>query len=206
MAGRIDKPFPDMHTLQEVIAAVQGLCLRNHGTRVSIGEIVQMFGPRSFAPLILAIGLIAVTPIDSIPTLPTTFVVIILLTVGQMLMGRQFLWLPKFIANRAVNADRLGSALDWLLPYARWADKRLGARLPMLTRGAFLPVIAMCCALLAALMPMMELVPLVSTLPALAFASFGIALLMHDGAAALVGFSVTAVTLILITRIIALPF
>ena len=135
MAGRIDKPFPDMHTLQEVIAAVQGLCLRNHGTRVSIGEIVQMFGPRSFAPLILAIGLIAVTPIDSIPTLPTTFGVIILLTVGQMLMGRQFLWLPKFIANRAVNADRLGSALDWLLPYARWADKRLGARLPMLTRG-----------------------------------------------------------------------
>jgi len=65
---------------------------------------------------------------------------------------------------------------------------------------------ALCCALLAALMPMLELLPLVSTVPALAFVAFGIALLMHDGVATLAGFVLTLVTLALVGALARLPF
>jgi len=165
-----------------------------------------MLGVRSFAPIILAIGLLAITPIDSIPTLPTTFGIVIFLTAGQMLIGRRSLWLPRFVAERAVQADRLLKALRWLEPSADKADRWLGMRLTAFTQGPFLIAIAICCASLAALMPVLELLPLVSTVPALAFAAFGIALLMHDGLAAIIGFAFTAATLGLIVELAKLPF
>ena len=195
-----------LRPLQELVISLQQLCLKNHGTKVSIGDIVKMLGPRSFAPLVLAVGLIGITPLDSIPTLPTTFGVIILLTVGQMLIGQKSLWLPDIIARRAVKADRLKSALDWLKPHAARADKWLGVRLRFFTQGVFLLAVAVCCAILAALMPMLELVPLISTVPSLAFTAFGIALLMHDGVAAVAGFLFTALTLALVVEVFRLPF
>jgi hypothetical protein len=189
-----------------MLALLLAICSRNHGTKVSVDDLLLAFGPRSFAPLVLAIGLIAITPIDSIPTLPTTFGVIIFLTVGQLLLGRRSLWLPRFVADRAVNADRLKRALTWLEPYARSTDRWLGARLVALTQGPGLTAIALCCLLLAALMPLLEFVPLVSTIPSFAFTAFGIALLMHDGVAALFGFAFTAITLLVIFELVKLPF
>ena len=197
---------PNPHSLQQLVDALEDLCSRNHGTEVSVGAVAQMLGPRSFAPLILAIGLIAVTPIDSIPTLPTTFGVIVFLTAGQMLIGRRSLWLPHVIAKRAVGAERLGQALKWLRPRAVWVDQWVGARLTLLTKGVSLIAIAACCAALAATMPMLELLPLVSTVPALAFVAFGIALLLHDGVAALIGFGLTGATLYFVFELVRLPF
>ncbi len=198
--------LPTPHTLREFIHALEELCSRNHGTNVSIGDVIQMLGVRSFAPIIVAVGLIAITRIDSIPTLPTTFGIVIFLTAGQMLIGRRSLWLPGFVARRAVRADHLRKALLWLEPYAEKADGWLGMRLTALTQGPFLIAIALCCALLAALMPVLELLPLVSTVPALAFTAFGIALLVHDGLAAIFGFASTAATLGLIAGLAKLPF
>ena len=196
----------DPHSLMELLATLRKICQQNHGAKVSIGDIVRTLGPRSFAPVVLAVGLIAVTPIDSIPTLPTTFGAIVFLTVGQMLIGRQSLWLPGFISGRAVKAESLDRALAWLEPGASWTDRWLGARLTLLTEGGFLVLMAICCAVLAALMPFLELLPLVSTLPALAFTAFGIAILLHDGLVALLGFALTAVTLLLIVELVRLPF
>lgn len=204
--SELDQALPSPHALRDLVTSLEALCRRNHGTKVSIGDVIHMLGPRSFAPIILAIGLLAVTPIDSIPTLPTTFGVVIFLTVGQMLLGRRALWLPGFIANRAVSADRLRQALAWLHPRAERLDTWLGMRLTVLTTGPFLTAIALCCLVLAAAMPMLELLPFVSTVPALAFTAFGIALLMRDGLAALAGFGFTLVTLVLVGELARLPF
>jgi len=198
--------FPRPHSLQELVLSLEALCARNHGTQVSVQDVVSLLGPRSFAPIILAIGLIAVTPIDSIPTLPTTFGAIIFLTVGQMLIGRKSLWLPRFIARRSLPADRLKKALRWLDPYAARADRWFGMRLTAFTHGPFLILIALCCAGLAALMPFLELVPLVSTLPAFAFVAFGIALLLRDGIAAVIGLALTIQTLMVVVQLGRLIF
>lgn len=58
----------------------------------------------------------------------------------------------------------------------------------------------------AALMPFLELVPLVSTLPALAFVAFGIALLLRDGIAAVIGLAVTIQTLVIVVQLGRLIF
>jgi hypothetical protein len=194
------------HSLLEVLATLEHLCSRNHGTKISVGDVVQALGPRSFAPFILAIGLIALTPIDTIPTLPTTFGVIVFLTASQMLAGRKALWLPQILSNRSVKSDRLKKALEWLDAHLKWTDRWLGIRLTLFTRGPFLIAIAACCALLALIMPLLELVPLVSTIPSAAFTAFGLALLVRDGIAALVGFTLTGITLIAVFELARIPF
>jgi len=194
------------HSLYDVLLLLRQICKTGQHATVSISDILVSLGPRSFAPLLLAIGLIAVTPIDSIPTLPTTFGVIVFLTMGQMLIGRPALWLPRVVSRRAVSADRLDRALAWLEPYVLRCDRLIGPRLRGITQGGFLTVIALCCAMLAMTMPLMELIPLVSTIPALAFTAFGIALLLHDGFAALIGFAFTAITFLTLFELVRLPF
>lgn len=194
------------HSLCDLLLLLRLICARKAHSKVSVDDILKALGPRSFAPLVLAIGLIAVTPVDSIPTLPTTFGVIIFLTVGQMLLGRRSLWLPHFVSGRAVDADRLDRALVWLEPHVPRFDRLIGQRIAWLTHGGFLIAIALCCLLLAATMPFLELIPLLSTVPALAFTAFGIALLLHDGIAALFGYGFTAVTYLLIFELVRLPF
>lgn len=201
-----DPASPDPHSLQEVLLLLRKVCAQNMHSKVSVDHVLKSLGARSFAPLVLAIGLIAVTPIDSIPTLPTTFGVIIFLTVGQMLLGRRSLWLPHFVSGRAMDADRLDRALIWLEPYVLRFDRLIGPRLVWMTQGGFLIMIALCCLVLAATMPFLELVPLLSTIPALAFTAFGVALLLHDGVAALLGYVFTAVTYVLVFELVRLPF
>lgn len=202
---RPDDLLPHPHSIVFLLRTLEQLCRKNHGSKVSVGDVVAMLGPRSFAPVILAVGLIAVTPIDSIPTLPTTFGIIIFLAAAQMLAGRQSLWLPRLIADRAVNAEKLLKALERLRPYAEKADGWIGVRLIAFTRGPFLIAMAACCALLALTMPFLEVFPLVSTVPSLAFVAFGIAFLMGDGLAALAGFAITIVALTLFLTLVKLP-
>jgi hypothetical protein len=197
--------LPHPHSLVFLIQGLETLCRKNHGSKVSVQDVVDMLGPRSFAPVILAVGLIAVTPIDSVPTLPTTFGAIIFLAAAQMLAGRRSLWLPRIVARRAVNAEKLLKALDRLMPLAQKADSWIGMRLTVLTRGPFLLAMAACCAVLALTMPFLEIFPLVSTLPSLAFVAFGIAFLMGDGLAALAGFALTAAALTVFFALIKAP-
>lgn len=206
MTVKLESAGTNLHSLHDVLLLLRNVCLKNRCTNVSVDAILKSLGARSFAPLVLAIGLIAVTPIDSIPTLPTTFGVIIFLTVGQMLLGRRSLWLPHFVSARSMDADRLDRAFAWFEPYALRFDRLIGPRLVWLTQGGFLIAITLCCLALAATMPFLELIPLLSTIPALAFTAFGIALLLHDGIAALFGYLFTAATYLLVFELVQLSF
>lgn len=204
MSEKLSRPvdaFPRPQSLQQLVLSLEALCARNHGTHVSVQDVMSLLGPRSFAPIILVIGLIAITPIVSIPTLLTTFGIIILFAVGQMLVGRQSLWLPRFVTKRALPADRLKKTLRWLDPYAAKADRWFGMRLTAFTRGPFLILIALCCAALAVLMPFLEIIPLVPILPACALTTFGIALLLRDGIAAVLGLALTVQTLLIVMQL-----
>jgi hypothetical protein len=196
----------DPHSLSAMLDTLELLCVRRHGARISIGDLAQMLGTRSFAPVILAIGLIALTPAATIPTLPTTLAVIVILLMSQMLTGFSSPWLPAFVARRSVNADLLKKAIIKIGPVAHWADRHLRSRLTGFTQGPFLYAIAFACAVLAGVMPILEFVPLVAFIPAAAFTAFGIALLLHDGAAALAGFALSATTVILVGGLVHLPF
>ncbi len=166
--------------------------------RVSLDLVVRAVGRRSFAPLLLLVGIILFSPLSGIPGVPTIMAVLVLLTAGQLLLGRRYFWLPQWLLRRSISKGKMIRALEWLQKPARFIDQWLQPRLMFLVGRAGTYVIAAVCAVIALALPVMEIVPFSATTAGMALAAFGLALVAHDGALALFAFAVAAFVLGLI--------
>lgn len=167
--------------------------------RVSLGAIIDTVGHRSFGPLLLVPGLVTLAPlIGDIPGVPTLMAILLWLTTGQLLLGRERLWLPGWLRERSIASDTLAKALQRVRPVARVIDRWTGPRLTFLVRGPGSYVVAVVCLGIGAAMPPMELIPFSATGAGAALTVFGLSLVAEDGLLALIGLTVTAGTLGLI--------
>jgi hypothetical protein len=157
----------------------------------SIDQIVEAIGQRSFGPLILVPGLIVLSPLSGMPGVPTLGGIAVLLIAGQMLLGRQTVWLPAFIRRRSIAPRRMTQAGRFLMPVARFVDRFTGRRLAWLTRKPWSYFIAASCILIAVLMPPLEAIIFANVLTAAAITAFGLALVAHDGLLAALAFALT---------------
>jgi hypothetical protein len=171
--------------------------------RVSLGAVLELVGRRSFGPLLLVAGVVALAPvIGDIPGVPTIIGTLVFLITIQLLFGREYFWLPGWVLKRSVSSDKLRKALKWLRSPARFVDRLLRPRLTFFTKGAVIYVIAMLCIIIAVSMPAMELVPFLANLAGAAFTAFGLSLIAHDGLLALIAFGFTAISVGLVAHTI----
>jgi hypothetical protein len=171
--------------------------------RVSLGAVLELVGRRSFGPLLLVAGVVALAPvIGDIPGVPTVIGTLVFLITIQLLFGREYFWLPRWVLKRSVSSDKLRKALKWLRSPARFVDRLLRPRLTFFTKGAVIYVIAMLCIIIAVSMPAMELVPFLANLAGAAFTAFGLSLIAHDGLLALIAFGFTAISVGLVAHTI----
>lgn len=137
-----------------------------------------------------------VTPvIGDTPGVPTSVGIFVLLITGQLLFSREYVWLPRRLLRRSVARDKLCKALEWLRKPARFVDRLLRPRLTALTHTIGMYVIAAVCVVIAAAMPVMEVVPFVANGAGAALTAFGLALVAHDGLLAILAVCFTALTL-----------
>lgn len=163
--------------------------------RVSLDKILGVVGRRSFGPFLLVAGLITLMPlIGDIPGVPTTMAVFVLLVAGQLLFRREHFWLPRWMLKRSVPRNKLCKALKWLRAPARFVDRLLQPRLKVFTRHTATYVIAIVCVGIAAVMPVMEVIPFSANLAGAALTAFGLSLIAQDGLLALLAFGFTAST------------
>jgi len=162
--------------------------------RVSLGRLVESVGNRSFGPLLLMVGVIMTSPLSGMPGVPTTMGVLVLLIAGQLLFRRDNFWLPRWVLRRSIAQSKIHKAVKWLRPAARFIDRWLRPRLPAFIKGFSIYLISLVCAVIAAVMPMMELVPFSAHGAGVALTAFGLALISRDGLLALLAFLVTALT------------
>lgn len=174
---------------------------RDDGDKVSIGDIVETVGRRSFGPLLLVTGLLAASPLAAIPGIPTTLGVLVAIITVQMLFGRDRFWLPKWITNRRLSHEKFCKTLHWMQKPAHVIDRFLKPRLEVVTRQTGLYTIALICALIGVAMPSLEIVPFSAHIAGLALTAFGLALIAHDGLFGLIALLITAwaVTFIVLT-------
>jgi hypothetical protein len=163
--------------------------------QVSLGQTIEAFGHRSYAPFLVVIPLIDISPIGSIPGLPTLLALVIVLTAVQMLFGRKHLWLPGFLANRSVSSEKVKKAVTKVRPVGKWMDRWFHGRLPALTKGPMVRVAAVAILVLTLAVPPLELLPLATTAPMAAIAAFGLALLVKDGLLMIVAFAAAGAAL-----------
>ena len=185
----------EVHSTCDILDKLRELADRQD--KVKIGDVVEAIGKRSFAPFLMVPALIDISPIGAIPGLPTFLALMIAITAMQMLIGRDHLWLPGFIANRSRKSEDVRKAADKLNGIASFLDRHFHGRMPRFTTKFFQRVAAGIIILLTLCVPPLELLPLATTAPMAAIAAFGLALLVHDGLLMLVamGLSAAAVAL-----------
>jgi hypothetical protein len=183
----------EVRSLKQLIDHIRDIDKENDPVRLEV--ILQAIGRRSFGPIILLTGLITLAPlIGDIPGVPTLMGLLVLLTAGQLLLGRNTFWLPGFLLKRSMDHARLHRVLDWLEKPVRFIDRFLHPRLEVITRGNGALVIAVACVCIALTMPMLEFIPFSANLAGAALTAFGLALIARDGYLAVFALIVTAGT------------
>jgi hypothetical protein len=154
---------------------------------VSIDDLLDEFGDRSFAPLMLILALIGVSPVGAIPSVPTIIALCIALIAAQMASGRKHVWLPGFITRRGVSSDRLTKGADTLDKIAQVLDRIAKGRLKPLASGPARRVVAGLIVVLCLALPVLELVPFAAAAPFIAIAILSLAMMVRDGLVLLIG-------------------
>lgn len=171
------------HALSDVLDRLENSA---RGDSVSIEEVVQKLGPKSFASLMLIFSLISTSPASAIPGITTTVALIVFILVVQMIIGRKCVWLPAFIGRRRMDTEKLCKGIGWLRPPVTFVERYLKARLLFLLHRPwlFLPLILILA--LTLVMPFMEVIPTSGSIASAVIAFFAAGLLMRDGALVLV--------------------
>jgi len=163
--------------------------------QVSVSDVLEAVGERSFGPLVLIAGVITLAPlIGDIPGVPTLLGLMVLLTLGQLVFQRHSIWVPAKLARRNIEREKLAKGLDWMEKPARFMDRWTKQRLLWLVRGTGQYVIAIMCMSVAIAMPLMEVIPFSANGAGLALMAFGLAIVARDGLLALVAIVATAGT------------
>lgn len=105
--------------------------LGGDGKYISVGEIVDALGPRSFG-LAIMIFLIPIC-IPMPPGIPTIVGAIIGVLAVQLIIGRAGLWLPNRLANKQIPRSSLRHAYEFAERYLGWMFRLARPRGVMIT-------------------------------------------------------------------------
>ena len=166
----------------------------DHG-RVTVDAMLDEIGHRSFGPLILFAGLVTLSPVGDIPGVPSIIAVFVVLISGQMLAGRKYFWLPRWLLKRSVSQKRFEKALRWLQRPSAWIDRFIRPRLRALTGVTGRHAIAVTSLVIGLALPLMDFVPFSASGGGTALTAFGLAVIAHDGLLALLAFAATVAVL-----------
>lgn len=158
--------------------------------RVSVAELVGHFGTRAFGGVMFVFSLLNLLP--SPPGTSTILGAPLLILSPQLAFAASTPWLPGFITRRTLDRARLNRACrraaPWMLRVEQMTRPRLGfmfGPLGDLMIGAVCTVLA-----LVLVLP----IPLGNMLPAASIAVLSLSLVQRDGALALIGYLLAAIS------------
>ena len=152
------------------------------GAPVTIQDMLEATGQRSFGALLLVPGMLVFSPLSGIPGLPTFFALMVGLIALQLLLGRRHFWLPGWLLRRCASRKKYDRAITFLQRPARFVDRMLRHRLTFLTEGVAVYINALLCLLIAASMPPLELIPFGNSIAGAALSVLGLGMMARDGA------------------------
>lgn len=158
--------------------------------RVSVGDILDEIGQRSFAPAVIAPALILVSPVSGIPGVPTVAAILIVLVTLQWMMRRDHLWLPGWLLRRSLDAGRLHRGLKKVEGVAEWIDRHSGRRLPWLAEAPMGAFVLLSIVAIAASWPFLELLPMITSIGAASVALLAFGVWVRDGLFVIAGYAV----------------
>ena len=158
---------------------------------VTIGDVLDEFGKRSFGPAIMLPALLELTPVGAVPGVPTALALFIATVAAQLLVGRDHIWLPRYVHRKWMFGARLRKALGKIEGVAEFLGRLSGGRLEQFAEGLPVRIAALAVILLCCIVPPLELLPFASSVPMATIAMIGLALTVRDGLLMLVAGTLT---------------
>lgn len=180
-------------SIGDVVDGVEAIAEKQD--KVAIDDLLDAFGDRSFAPLMLILALIGITPVGAVPSVPTILGLCIAIIAAQMAWGRDHVWLPKFVTSRGIKSKRLTKGEDKLDTIAGVMDGLAKRRLKALASGPARRIVAGLIVVLCLALPVLEIVPFAAAAPFLSIAILSLAMMVRDGLVLLIGGAVAIAAL-----------
>ena len=155
---------------------------------VTIAQLIDSLQQQSFASVFFILALLCFLPGVSILA-----GAILVLPCLQLVLGKPTLVLPKKIARKSIDSQRLQNAFRWLLPRLRWLEKRIKPRWQILSSSKARQVLGLVI-LLNAIIVLIPF-PLSNILPAIALVFLSIGMLEKDGFFIVLGVMISAVAI-----------
>ncbi|MGP1281909.1 MAG: exopolysaccharide biosynthesis protein [Parasphingopyxis sp.] len=188
MKDRSDHPLEDV--LDEAIESARG-------DKISLQDMLDEFGMRSFGPVLVMISLVIISPIGSVPGLPIALGAAIVLLAVQIVFGRAHPWVPRRMLDTGFDKQKAEAFRDKAHGTLERLDRLIQPRLEWATGRVALLFASLCLIFLSLTMVPLEFVPFAVTLPGVAMLIFGVGLTARDGLMMLIGFLLTASTFVL---------
>jgi hypothetical protein len=173
-----------------VIDSVQ-IAIRNApGNTVSLNQLLNTLGQRSFGVLLLMLSLPAMLPVPGVVSL---FGAVLLLLGAQMLLGLSHPWLPATVSHKQLSQKQLLKMLGHVQKPLRFLQPYIHRRLPGLVRkhGEKLAGLFIIIQALLIIVPL----PFTNELPAFCLVLLALAFIQQDGLLALLSHALSVVVM-----------
>ncbi len=166
---------------RDFCALLDALLENTSGDRVTLGQLLDIAGRRTFGPVILLLGFISVSPLTVVPGANWLVAAVTLAFSLQLLIGQRKPMLPPRLLRMEMPRAQLEQAVKAARPAARWADQVTEPRLSFLTEPPFVVGPALACICAALVTFPLGLVPLGPVLPGVSIILLGVGLTARDG-------------------------
>lgn len=149
---------------------------------IRFGVLLNAVGRRSYGPILLLLGLIAISPLTVLPFTTTIVAAITLLIAVQMAIGLKRPWLPKPVLNIRVPRKAFFHFLDRARPKVDRLDGALlRERWTFMTVPLFVNAVALCVCVAALITFPLSIIPFAPLAPGIAIVLFGLGMTARDG-------------------------
>jgi len=167
--------------IKSLIDTLETIKRETSGSKIKMGELVDILNSRGFGPLLLGPALIVVLPTGAIPIVADICALIILFVSAQILLRKRRPWMPARLLNFSFSRKKFLNAIEKATPWAERADKIFRPRLKYLIRRELQPLVAIISILLSLAIMVLGFIPFAAILPALGIFFLALGLTVRDG-------------------------
>lgn len=173
---------------------LQSIVENTDGETVSVEDLLNAVGRRSYGPLFLLLGFVAISPLTIVPGANWLVATIVLVFAVQLLFGRKFPWAPKRALKFSFPRSALETGARSAEKYVYIVDQFVKPRLTFLTEFPFITAVAFVCIGAALITFPLGFFPFGPLLPSLSILVLGLGLTGRDGLMILLGLAPLAGT------------
>lgn len=190
-----------MATVNNLRSLLASLSDHTEGETVSVRDLLNAVGRRSYGPILFLLAFIALSPVSYIPGINWLMAAVMLVVALQIAIGRDYPWVPSRLLDASFKREHMLRAIAIARPYAHTVDRLVAPRLTILTEPPIAQLVGALCVVAALIQFPLGLVVFGTILPNIAILLLGLGMTARDGVVILLAFTALAGGSLLLFRV-----